>query len=148
MKTSFFKQQVYLGGRRTWNGKKPTHLLVSNYYLFLTNSVTIIGHNEVRCWGEILNKRTLKKRNICAATIEVCPTRRFSVSRSEININKGKKSSIILGNKKRRRWQNKICALSSVLGWVPCTLLTKLWFRKSLKTWWFYIGQNFVKIDI
>lgn len=64
---------------------KECEKLILSYHSFLTNSVTIIGHKEVRCWGEILNNRTLKRRNICAATKEVCPTRRFSVSRSEIN---------------------------------------------------------------
>lgn len=49
----------------------------------LTNSETIIGHNEVKCWGDILSSKTLKKRNIWAATMDVCPTLRLSVRRSK-----------------------------------------------------------------
>lgn len=49
----------------------------------LTNSETIIGHSEVKCWGDILSSKTLKKRNIWAATMDVCPSLRLSARRSK-----------------------------------------------------------------
>lgn len=56
--------------------------------VFLTSSVTMIGQREVRCCGDILNRRTRNMRNIWADTDGVCPTRRFSVRRSRIYLMK------------------------------------------------------------
>lgn len=43
---------------------KKLQFYLKNKVFALTNSETIIGHSEVKCWGDILSSKTLKKRNI------------------------------------------------------------------------------------
>jgi len=54
--------------------------------MWLTNSVMMVGHNAVRCWGEILRSRTRKQRKTWACSESAAGRRRQSDSFSAHHI--------------------------------------------------------------
>lgn len=51
--------------------------------LILTSSVIMVGHSEVRCWGDIRRSSTLKNRNTWAWRMGTWGRRRLSTRRSK-----------------------------------------------------------------